>query len=313
MESNFTQNESDRSKMSQGPPGSLKNESGSSKMSQGVKKFDLRIEENSKNKLLGDSRIPHEMSLTLNAARTIQRVFRGSRSRSVLPRLRRFQAANLNAGLRLDTGELNTQGFWSTESLWPEGRPMCLRNVLFSDNTTERDNSDKDEINLTDYRGRQDKPLHKVLAMIESGIKGQMIYPHLVVKADMTKEKTDGIDSLFKEIVHTLKNGQKFYCNDYKSTRIDLQHLQSINSTWLKFRYFMGLGPPEPAPVPNLAAFTRGTLLRATMTPVPASPSGPLLVRQGSTRIAGGVSIRLTPPQPVDDLDERLQRLLNLR
>ena len=117
MESNFTQNESDRSKMSQGPPGSLKNESGSSKMSQGVKKFDLRIEENSKNKLHGDSRITHEMSLTLNqvyAARTIQRVFRGSRSRSVLPRLRRFQAANLNAGLRLDTGELNTQGFWST-------------------------------------------------------------------------------------------------------------------------------------------------------------------------------------------------------
>jgi hypothetical protein len=163
--------------------------------------------------------------------------------------------------------------------------------------------------------------------MIESGIKGQMIYPHLVGKADMTKEKTDGIDSLFKEIVHTLKNGQKFYCNDYKSTRIDLQHLQSITSTWLKFRYFMGLGPPEPAPVPNLAAFTRGTLLRATMSPVPTTPApprripldpgpldlGPLLVRQGSTRIAGGVSIRLTPPQPVDDLDARLQRLLNPR
>jgi hypothetical protein len=251
------------------------------------------------------------MSLTLNqiyAARTIQRVFRGSRSRSVLPRLRRFQAANLNAGCRLDTGGLNTQGFWSTEPLWPEGRPICLRNVLFSDNTTARDDSDRDSINLTDYRGRQDKPLHKVLAMIESGIKGQTIYSHLVDKGDMTKEKIGEIDSLFKEIDHTLGNGKKFYCNDHRSTRIDLQHHQSITTTWLKFRYFMGLVPPEP--VPDLVTLTRVTPLRAIRCPV---PSGPLLVRQGSTKIAGGVSIRLTPPQPIDDLDTRLQRLLNLR
>jgi hypothetical protein len=76
----------------------------------------------------------------------------------------------------------------------------------------------------------------------------------------------------------------------------------------LKFRYFMGLVPPEP--VPDLVTLTRVTPLRAIRCPV---PSGPLLVRQGSTKIAGGVSIRLTPPQPIDDLDTRLQRLLNLR
>jgi hypothetical protein len=228
------------------------------------------------------------MSLTINqisAVRTIQRVFRGSRTRAGLPRLRGIQVANLNAGCHLDVEGVNTKGFWSTNALWPEGRPMCLRHVLFSDNTIKRDISNVDVVGFTDYQERREKPLYKVIAMIESGIKGLMIYHHLM---DVTVVDKAKIDSLFADITHSLKNGKSYHCNDSSSTRIDIHHLQSINITWLKYRYFAGLEP---------------LTLVATCKP--------RLARQGPTTIAGGIQIDL--PQPTDDLDLRFERLLNLQ
>ena len=231
------------------------------------------------------------MSLTINqisAVRTIQRVFRGSRTRAVLPRLREFQVANLNAGYHLDVGELNTEGLWSTNALWPKGKPVPLRHVLFSDNTIKRDISNVDVVGETDFQERQGKPLYKVIAMIESGIKGLMIYHHLM---DVTVVDKAKIDSLFADITHSLKNGDPYHCSDSNSPRIHIHHLQSINITWLKYRYFAGLEP-------------------LTLTSVPVATCKPRLARQGPTTIAGGIKIKT---QPVDDLELRYQRLLNIQ
>jgi len=254
------------------------------------------------------------LSRTTASAATIQRIYRGSRSRAGLPHLRRYQAANLSAGRRLDIGQLNTHGFWSTEPLWPEGRPVILKSITFSETTIERDTSGKVATQSTDFRSRQERPLHKVLEMIESGIKGHVIYPHFL---NMTKKMAGEVDSIFNEIVSSLSNGQKFYCNDHMSTRIDIQHLRPIQLTWLKFLYFLSL---DTAPV-TLSELT----CCATPKPTPKTTpkhSGLKLVRQGSTKIAGGISIKrvqptkpiqpIQPIQPVDDLEVRFQRILDL-
>jgi hypothetical protein len=161
--------------------------------------------------------------------------------------------------------------------------------VWFSCNTTNRDISNVDVVGFTDFQERQGKPLYKVIAMIESGIKGLMIYHHLM---DVTVVDKAKIDSLFADITHSLKNGEPYHCSDSNSTRIDIHHLQSINITWLKYRYFAGLEPL------TLVATCKPRLAR--------------LARQGPTTIAGGIQIDLPNP-PTDDLDLRFERLLNLQ
>ena len=247
------------------------------------------------------------------AAEWIQRHWRGSRCRVDLPRLRQFQTANLNAGQHLSVQNLNTIGFWSTSPHLPTSSPV----LKFSEEThcLHKDGTKQDVD--TDFCERGNRPLCKALKIIEAAIYRKPIYP-IFVGADDCVASLSQIDLIMKDIIATLEKGENYRFCSASSTvlRPSPSAVSSVKGAYVKFRYFSNLGPPP---------------LEMVLTePVGRCTVSPLLVHQAPKTVCGvraievpvlprvaprtvcGVKMICQSPGAVDDLEARLQKLMNL-
>ena len=164
-----------------------------------------------------------------NAARNIQRIFRGNRVRSDLPNVRMFQKRNLNAGHHIPATTANLMEFWSQEA------PQKERIVSFSIDGIVRDGRG-DHVMETTLVDREDKPSFIFAKIIDAAFSLKPIFPHVRGDADTTKK----IDELFQESIGQISQGNTYDLWDGRSTKIpgNPACCTKVMSAYVKFGFF---------------------------------------------------------------------------
>jgi hypothetical protein len=263
------------------------------------------------------------------AARTIQRVFRGSRARAKLPQLRKFQAANLNAGQHLDVVSLNNfDEFWSVPATKHPPQPMTPppswlteKPVFFNRYELCRDENG-DHHRPAIVLDHSETIRGRFAQMINAQVSGKPVYPY-IEGLDM-----DGINSLgeyFKSAIQSLEAGEKVQVWDGYGTSIKpVVGMNSLKSCYIKFRFFADFEktyvPLEDIQnshgfiensQPSLARVAPRTICGVPRVDVAAPMNDvPSLARVAPRTICG---VPRVDQAAEDDLEERFQKLLNLR
>ena len=185
------------------------------------------------------------MSLTRSSG-VIQKHWRGWKVRSELPRLRRFQGGNLNAGQHLDRYELNyLHPFWSSR-VHAKTRTITFNDAFacltFSCSTKEKTSS----IEKTDYIERGERPLCKTMKIVKAACYDQPLYP--IFESEKDKFTLNAIDAILLDINEELKAGRSYRFNNPSSIKISPTYaaLHAISLAHLKFRHFYGFITPTP-------------------------------------------------------------------
>ena len=237
------------------------------------------------------------MSLTRSSG-VIQKHWRGWKVRSELPRLRRFQGANLNAGQHLDRHELNyLHPFWSSR-VHAKTRTITFNDAFscltFSSLTKEKTSS----IEKTDYVERGERPLCKTMKIVEAACYDQPLYP--IFESEKDKFTLNAIDAILLDINEELKAGRSYLFNNPSSIKISPTYAaaHAISLAHLKFRHFYGFITPTP-PVQVLVPHTQAPVSLAPLAPLAPAPPPPvsLPVRQLYTQVPPvQVLVPLTTP-----------------
>lgn len=158
------------------------------------------------------------------------------------------QEGNLNVGYHCSIEELNhIHLFWKMTG---EETPRDnTETISFNATTFTRDETDKDLKENTDFLERGEKPLYGVVKLVEASIGKKPIWP--IVANINDKFKVNAMDLIIEEILETLEAGKNYLCNNSSSLRLRSTpgSINSIKSTYVLFRYIVGL-PPLPFPPP---------------------------------------------------------------
>jgi len=214
------------------------------------------------------------MSLTRSSG-IIQRHWRGWKVRSELPRLRRFQGANLNAGQRLDQYDLNyLHPLWSTEER------DKTQTISFNDVISCRSKVNVNSIEETDYVERGKRPLCKVVKIVEAASHGKPLFPIFMGETD--KLTLNAIDLILVSLTDELCKGRSYRFNNPSSIKIrpTSEAINAISIAHTKFRYFYGFTTPLPPII--LPTIVLPTIVVPPLAPVIT----PLLARQPSRSLA---------------------------
>jgi len=236
----------------------------------------------------------------------IQRIWRGCSVRETLPKLRKHQVANLNAGHHLDTREINSNGFWSL-------RPSCIpeihniRKLTFDTTISFRTKDDESSTEDTDFVERGQRPLCKALKIVEASIEGRPIYPIFAGKKDVSPSS---IDAIMVDIMDTLKQGEVYKFPNHTSAKLQPTPaaIKSISESIVKFRFFTGLDHKNMIPFPEI----KTVLSQPTKCTV-----RPLLARQAPRSVfclyKGPAVEEPSIEEPsVEDYEAKLQKISQL-
>lgn len=166
------------------------------------------------------------------------------------------QINNLNAGYHCDSEELNgLHPFWATEDETQDSR---FTRVSFNATTMSRDEKDKDVKEKTDFMERGERPLCKVVKIVEEVIKkGFPVWK--IVSPINDKFILSAMDLIFEEVLGCIKSGETYRFCDSSSLRLKSSpsSINAIETAYVSFRYIAGFPPlsfpPLPEPKNNVA------------------------------------------------------------
>ena len=162
------------------------------------------------------------------------------------------QEGNLNVGYHCSTEELNQlHPFWKmTGEETPKDNAAT---ISFNAITFTRTETDKDLRENTDFLERGERPLCEVAKIVEASIGKKPIWPIIAHIND--KFKVNAMDIIIEEILETLEAGKNYHFNNCSSLRLRSSpgSINSIKSSYVLFRYIVGLPPltfpPPPKPL----------------------------------------------------------------
>jgi len=241
------------------------------------------------------------------AALDIQRFYRGAVVRYFHPRRQQLDInplghISINAWTIFGLDDLNNEHeLWGTlheglvrgpSKVWFSGA-----DIICEDGEIRR--------GCTNTLDREKRPTFRFAKILNASFEGKPLYP-LVTK---DKYQMKSIDILFKRATASLERGNKYTLWDGRSTNIPASggYLLKVKTTHLKFRYLSGLGPIPPVVVDVSDLEERlAAIMKTPVGPCSVVPK-PLLARSAPRTICGVRSVPYT-----DELDKRMQRLLNL-
>ena len=194
-----------------------------------------------------------------------------------------YQGGNLNAGRVVLAQEINhTNPFRKmTDEEIIRDDPTT---IYFNPSTFVRDENDKDTRENTDFIERGDRPLCSVAKIIQASIGKKSIWP--IVAHINDKFKVTAMDLIMEEILETLEAGKAYQFNNCSSLKLrpSRSSIDSVMSSYVIFRYIVGLPPPTFPPPPK--PLTPGEN-RIKLAGEMKAKSKPNLVRQASRSVYG--------------------------
>lgn len=154
-----------------------------------------------------------------------------------------YQGGNLNAGRVVRAQEIN-----HTNPFWKMMDEEIIRDdpttIYFNSSTFVRDENDKDTRENTDFIERGDRPLCSVVKLVEAAVGKKPIWP--IVAHINDKFKVTAMDLIMEEILETLEEGKNYHFNNCSSIRLRSTpgSINAIKSSYVLFRYIVGLPPP---------------------------------------------------------------------
>ena len=215
-----------------------------------------------------------------------------------------YQEANLNAGYHLNIEELNElHPLWSKElpDLGSPDYELIPHKVSFCEETQNRDETNKDRKEKTDFLERGDRPLCKALKLIEAAVYDRPIYE--IFLGEQNKFIINAVDIIIGDILESLIKGDSYRFNNASSTKVrpSPAFINKLKAAYVKFKYFANL-PPLPTPKAKKPKSLEERMEALKVLPF-EGPKKLHLVRQASR------SVYCVPP-PIDDLEERYLKLL---
>lgn len=204
-----------------------------------------------------------------------------------------YQENNLNAGYHYDPEELNTlHPFWKEGKVEPR-----TRKISFGSTSLARDECNIDLKEKTDFMERGERPLCKVVEIIEAAFSKRPIWK--IVSLIKDKFILHAMDIIFNDIIETLKSGKTYYVNNSSSLRVKSEafSIMTLEKAYITFRYIAGFPPllTKPVQVKTVSQLNREKLARLKAELVllkiekenksPENLSKPLLVRQASRSV----------------------------
>ena len=264
-----------------------------------------------------------EYSSTL-AAQTIQRAWRSTPSYTTqLRTIAQINASQLGPqpfgqiSLTGDTDFLNlNHSFWR----WTESDEVAQvkQSISFSDECLIRENDDK--VEATDFHDISDKS-SRLFANTIVSLFGKEEKP---LHGFFSHPNAPSMGPYFQETISKLESGQKVSIWDGHSTKLNPTNiaLNSVKECFVKYNYFMKpptfpyqkvtvtLGEETKIRVEGDVAMMEivDQPLLCTIKPFPKTPSLPRV----APRTVCGVKMICQSPGTVDDLEARLQKLMNL-
>ena len=172
------------------------------------------------------------------------------------------QEGNLNAGRAVRAQEINLHHpFWN-ETNWNEQEEHAINSgVSFDVNILAKSTGSAEVKEKTDFAERGDRPLYKVVQIVETAIKEKKtIIPILVSVKD--HETLHKVGDIMQEIINKLEKGKRYSVSNCTSLRIPAAALNTLCEVYTVYQYFAGISPiytlgaPEkelPPPKPLLA------------------------------------------------------------
>ena len=166
------------------------------------------------------------------------------------------QEGNLNAGYHCDTEELNLlHPFWAKEVTEDRQNRVTFGQKILAKSTASAEPVKE----KTDFVEREDRPLYKVVQIVETAIKERKtIIPILVsVKDPETLQK---IGDIMQEIINKLEKGKRYSVSNCTSLRIPAVALNTLCEVYTVYQYFAGIFPiytpdaPKSTPPPPVPA-----------------------------------------------------------
>ena len=155
------------------------------------------------------------------------------------------QVHNLNAGYHCDHEELNDlHPFWSTDD---ENQGSSLTRVSFNAISLARHEDDKESEENTDFLERGERPLCKVVEIIQRAVSGEPVWKvAALIKDEFILEE---MEFIFEEVLEKIKSGKTYYFPDSSSLRLrsSPSSINIIEKAYIAFRYIAGF-PPLPIP-----------------------------------------------------------------
>lgn len=160
------------------------------------------------------------------------------------------QVGNLNANYHFDPEELNDlHPFWATDE---EILKPNLTRISFNTSSMARDESNKDAKENTDFMERGERPLCKVVKIVEAIFKGKIPIWKIVTPI---KDKfiLSAMNLIFEEILKSIKRGEPYRFCDSSSLRLKSSpsSINAIETAYVSFRYIAGFPPLSFPPLPE--------------------------------------------------------------
>jgi hypothetical protein len=204
-----------------------------------------------------------------------------------------YQENNLNAGYHYDPEELNTlHPFWKEGEVEPH-----TRKISFGSTSLARDEYNMDLKEKTDFMERGERPLCKVVEIVEAAFGKRPIWK--IVSPIKDKFILHAMDIILNDIIETLKSGKTYYANNSSSLRVKSGafSIMTLEKAYITFRYIAGFPPLliESVQVKTVSQLNREKLARLKSELVllqtekenqsPETSSKPRLVRQASRSV----------------------------
>lgn len=153
------------------------------------------------------------------------------------------QEGNLNAGRAVRSEEINLHHpFWN-ETNWNEQEEHAINTrISFDVNLLAKSTGSAEVKEKTDFVERGDRPLYKVVQIVETAIKERKtIIPILVSVKD--QETLHKIGDIMQEIINKLEKGKRYSVSNCSSLRIPAVALNILCEVYTVYQYFAGISP----------------------------------------------------------------------
>jgi hypothetical protein len=257
--------------------------------------------------------------MSSTSATTVQRFFRGWKVRQDLPKIRaKYYEKNAGEGhghmslarrygdyncdwLNGSYSESHCHHFWGDNS-----QPQRRTSVRVSFNDTTLETGCPQGVGETNFAPRGDSPSWTFAKVVDAHYGNKGVWKF--VKDDL--EENLKVDQLFKDAIGRLESGERVCLWDGQSTKVPSTavHITKVKAAYVKFRYSAGIAEtqtPKSIDVSDLESRLED------LKNMPPSKPLPLLARQKSACVPGFSGIKPVEER-IDDLEERMQRLINL-
>jgi hypothetical protein len=259
------------------------------------------------------------------AAETIQRIWRGSQVRFFGPRHKQMGPQPFgHISLTRDTDFLNlNHSVWQLRRADLNGQRanhvISKRTISFSDECLVR--AEEDKVVTTDFHDTPDKVSRLFANTIVSLFVPENCSGFTPLYRLFCHPNAPSLEPYFRNTIAKMESGQRVSIWDGQSTKLNPSDnaINAIKTCFVKYNYFMKSFDPtnqtttnQPTPNQLVASILEGPLT-CSVTPMATAVSKPMgLARVAERTICGVKMVNQVPEFSVEDLEERLHKLMNL-